>query len=111
MDITYDRYLHRSSYYLVSVPLIIAAIGFYLIPYSVTPLNKFKSQLKIVKSSISDLDAVLNIYNIQYKIDTELIKGPHEIIDIESKLKILRNNKQEYSSKINTTNAKITIDY
>ena len=96
---------------MVSVPLVITAIGLYLIPYAVTPLNKFKNQLKIANKSILELDFILELYNIQYEIETKLLKDSHDIINIENTLVIIKNNKRENIKNYSKTNAKLSIDY
>jgi hypothetical protein len=100
-----------SNYYMVAVPIIIASVGLGLIPYAVAPLNKFKSQRKITNNAKSELDTILNLYNIQYEIQTKLFKGSHGIIDIDNTLVMITNNNKGNSIEFSKANAKLTIDY
>ncbi|PCI97271.1 MAG: hypothetical protein COB15_08085 [Flavobacteriales bacterium] len=97
--------------WMTTITLIIGATGLGLIPYAVTPLNKFKNQLKIANKSVLELDFILELYNIQYEIETKLLKDSHDIINIENTLVIIKNNKRENIKNYSKTNAKLSIDY
>jgi hypothetical protein len=97
--------------WVTSLSITVGVIGLGMIPYAINPLKKFKYQLKTSQNSILELNSILNIYNIQYEIKTTILKGPHDIIDIDSTLTMLKNKRKDYTKKLNQSNAKITIDY
>jgi hypothetical protein len=93
-----------------TISITVGAIGLGLIPLAVAPLNKYKRRISIAKENKDKLNTVLKLYNIEYEIITNLIKGPHDSIDIETDLTLIMNNKKEnfHSKKINVST---TLDY
>ena len=77
-----------------SISYTIGAIGLGLIPYAISPLNKYKTEIKLASIAIFKLDEVLKLYNYSYDFDIKLAKGPHDILDVETEVKIhTKNNK------------------
>lgn len=93
-----------------TISITVGAIGLGLIPLAVTPLNKYKRRINIAKENKDKLDSVLKLYNIEYEIITNLIKGPHDSIDIESNLTLIINNKKD-NFHFKKINASTTLDY
>jgi hypothetical protein len=74
------------SGYIATLPIIVMGTGFIGIPKYLGPLFKFKNELGAAQSKKDDLDKLLDLYGVTYKLDIELKKGPHDTIDVDKKL-------------------------
>lgn len=81
-----------------SITITVGVGGLGLIPYAIAPLNKYKTTLKLAKESKNELDKTLEIYGLNYDIEISIKNGPHDIVDVDTKLKLNRINKKQQPS-------------
>ena len=71
-----------------SVTLTIGAVGLGMIPMAIAPLNKYNRTIKLAREDKIKLDELLSVYNMSYDIEVIAKEGPHDIVDVETNLKI-----------------------
>ena len=76
-----------------TITLVIGGVGLSLIPFAIMPLNKYRKGIRIAIERKNNLDEVLKLYNYSYDFDIKLAKGPHDILDIDTQVKIHSKNR------------------
>lgn len=75
-----------------TVPLVIIGVGLVVLVFAFGPMNKFRNDLAIAKSNKDKLEEVLNLYNIDYKIDLKYGEKIHGTIQVQADLKLKRGH-------------------
>ena len=80
--------LVNSGSHAFKIPLIIMGIGFLIIPKASYPFITFNQELKALKQKKEDLDAVLELYHIDYDFDITFGTEHHFTQDIDVQLNV-----------------------
>ncbi|WP_298520930.1 hypothetical protein [uncultured Kordia sp.] len=57
---------------------------------AIGPINKYRRDYKIAKKQQEELDELLKIYKLDYKVSVKIINEAHGDFDVEKEIKIFR---------------------
>jgi len=72
--------------YLAAMPWVIVVLGISILGLAIGPVNKYRTRLQIAQGNKRMVDDVVTVYGLDYDIQLKIDKGPHDILDISSKI-------------------------
>lgn len=92
----YHRILFDPSvFFILLFAVMCLEIGIFTI--SIRPLVLHLQQIRGAKKRMKELKDVLSLYGMEYKVDMEIYKGVHELLDVETTVEIIKNGQTIYS--------------
>jgi len=82
-------------------------IGLIIFSSVMKPWINYKNEMNILKKKLNDIKKVLNIYNLEYTIETAITGGTHDIFDVTTNITFSKKgveiekyqNRLEYTPK------------